>query len=191
MALQWRNFMTQNIPSWPKMSLHDPKWPLNILQGHNTWLYAILGYPGPFSEANVAPVGHWKGSRVVQYDTISCSIPMGSVLGCFGVFWVHAGPFGVMNGHFWSWRAIFGAILGHYGAPVGPWKGPRVVQHDILSCYIATWSDLGSFGVMQCHFEPFWWFWAIQAFLVLFWAILGPPWVPEWPQGGPTWHIFM
>ena len=41
-------------------------------------------------------------------------------------------------------------------------------------------------------------FWAIlvilshsMPFLVLFWAILGPQWVPEWPQGGPTWHIFM
>ena len=42
---------------------------------------------------------------------------------------------------------------------------------------------LGSFGVMQCHSGDFEQFYAI---LVLFWAILGPPWVPEWPQGGPT-----
>ena len=98
MALRWRNFMTQNIPLWPKMSLHDQKWPLNISEGHNTWLYAILGHPGAFSEANVAPVGLWKGPRVVQHGTISCSTPMGSVLG----------PFGVMQGHLGPWMAIFG-----------------------------------------------------------------------------------
>ena len=64
--------------------------------------------------------GLWKGPRV---DTISYIIPMKNVLG----------PFAIMKGQFWSWRAIFGAVLGHYGAPapVGLWKGPRVVQHDI------------------------------------------------------------
>ena len=41
------------------------------------------------------------------------------------------GPFGVMRDHFWSWRAIFSAVLGHYGAAVRLWKGPRVVQHDV------------------------------------------------------------
>ena len=104
MVLQWSAFMTQNDSSWPKMSLHDSKWPLNISQGHNTWLYATLGHLGDFSEANVAPVGLWKGPRVVHNDTISCSIPMGSV----------SGPFGVMYGHLGSWRAIlviFWAIL--------------------------------------------------------------------------------
>ena len=50
---------------------------------------------------------------------------------CFRAIWGNAGPFWVMKGHFWSWRVIFGAVLGHYGAPVGLWKGPRVVQHDI------------------------------------------------------------
>ena len=99
-------FMTQNVPAWPK-------WPLNISQGHNTWLYAILGHPGAFSEANVGPVGLWKGPRVVQHDTISCSIPMGSVLGLFGV----------MQGHLGSWRAIlviFWAILVMFWAILGP-----------------------------------------------------------------------
>ena len=38
--------------------------------------------------------------------------------------------YGVMQGqghkgHFWSWRAIFRAVLGHYGDTMGPWKGPR------------------------------------------------------------------
>ena len=80
---------------------------------------------------------------------------------CFRAIWGHTETFWVMKGHFWSRRTIFGAVLGHYGAPVGLWKGPRVVQHDMKSCNIPIGSVLGPFGVMQCHFEPFWWFWAI------------------------------
>ena len=108
-------------PSWPKMSLHDPKWPWNISQGHNTWLYAILDHPVAFSEAHMAPLGLWKGPRVVQHDTISCNIPMGSVLG----------PFGVIHGHFGSWRAIFGhegpflvLLWAIMGPPWASEKGP-------------------------------------------------------------------
>ena len=38
----------------------------------------------------------------------------------------------------------------------------------------------GGVSVKIADFETF------SAFLVLFWAILGPPWVPEWPQADPT-----
>ena len=31
----------------------------------------------------------------------------------------------------WTKFGFFGAVLGNYGARVGLWKGPRVVQHDI------------------------------------------------------------
>ena len=40
--------------------------------------------------------------------------------------------------------------------------------HDVLESYSP------SYGLFQCK-----------------WAILGPPWVPIWPQGGPTWHIII
>ena len=77
------------------------------------------------------------------------------------------GPFGVMQGHLGSWMdilgmkalhwrvilghkgqfwAIKGAVLGHFGAPVGLWKGSRVVQHDIISCNVPMGSVLGPFG---------------------------------------------
>ena len=31
--LKWRAFMTQNVPSWPKMYLHDPNGPKTFLRG--------------------------------------------------------------------------------------------------------------------------------------------------------------
>ena len=121
MALHDPKWCFNEEPSWPKMSLHDPKWPWNISQGHNTWLYAILDHPVAFSEAHMAPLGLWKGPRVVQHDTISCNIPMGSVLG----------PFGVIHGHFGSWRAIFGhegpflvLLWAIMGPPWASEKGP-------------------------------------------------------------------
>ena len=39
---------------------------------------------------------------------------------------------------------------------------------------------------MQCHFEPFWWFWAILGHFGAVLGHFGAPWIPEWPQGpGP------
>ena len=43
---------------------------------------------------------------------------------------------------------------------------------------------LGSFGVMQCHFEPFWWFWAI---LGHFGAVLGHYGAPVGTWMAPGW----
>ena len=74
------------------------------------------------------------------------------ILGHEGIFWVmkflhcrailgHEWPFLVMKGH-------YGAALGHFGAPMGLCKGPRVVQHDKISCNIPMGSVLGPFGVM-------------------------------------------
>ena len=107
--------------------------------------------------------------------------------------WGPLGPFWALLGHlrhFW-W---FGAILGHFG----PFRGPRGSQngpmggpiwHIIMyyipeNCFRATRTILGLVGpfspllIILGHFRPFW-------------AILGPPWVPKWPQGGPTSHIIV
>ena len=124
MMLQRRAFMTENVPSWPKIYLHDPKWPINISQGHNTWLYDIFD---PV-EAFMTPMGLWKGPRVVQHDTISCNIPMGSVLG----------PFGVIQRHFGSWRAIFGQegpFLVLFWAIIGPpWASEKGRWWSNMTC---------------------------------------------------------
>ena len=73
-----------------------------------------------------------------------------------GIFWVmkflhcrailgHEWPFLVMKGH-------YGAVLGHFGAPISICKGPRVVQHDKISCNIPMAGVLGPFGVMNGRF---------------------------------------
>ena len=53
----------------------------------------------------------------------------------------HEGPFLVMKG-------IYGALFGHFGAPMGLCKGPKVAQNDKISCNIPISSVLGPFGVM-------------------------------------------
>ena len=74
------------------------------------------------------------------------------IFGHEGIFWVmkflhcrailgHAWPFLVMKGH-------YGAVLGHFGAPMGLCKGTRVVQHDKILCNIPMASVLGPFWVM-------------------------------------------
>ena len=68
--------------------------------------------------------------------------------------------------------------------PSGPLKGPRVVQHDTISCNIPIGSVLGPFGVIQGHFGSRRAIFGHEGpFLVLFWAILGPPWASEKGQG--------
>ena len=72
-----------------------------VVKGHFGQKRAILGNRGPFwcfFGSFWGPVGLWKGPSVVQHDKVSCNIPMGSVLGLFGV----------IQRHFGSWRAIFG-----------------------------------------------------------------------------------
>ena len=90
----------------------------------------------------------WQIQRHTKTKTSSKCIEDPTYTICFLTRPDHLGPFGVMRDHFWSWRAIFGAVLGHYGAPVALWKGPRVVQHDKISCIIPMGSVLGPFGVM-------------------------------------------
>ena len=139
---------------------------------HFTWVYYMIwchvGPPWGHSGIHGGHVGLWKGPRVVQYDIISYIISMRSVLG----------PFAVMKGHFWSQRTIFGAILGHYGAPVGLWKGPRVVQHDIQSCYIA-------FRVIWSHAVTFWAILVILSHSRPFWCCFGSFWGPRGYLNGP------
>ena len=50
---------------------------------------------------------------MIQHDTISCNIPIGSVLG----------PFGVMKCHFGDILGHLGDVLGNLGAPKGSEKG--------------------------------------------------------------------
>ena len=82
-------------------------------------------------------------------------------------------------------------------APEGLWKGPRVVQHDLVSCYIPMRSVLGPFGVMKDHLGSWRAIWDHEGpCLVMkghFWCCFGPFGGPRRPlkraQGGPTWHI--
>ena len=125
----------------------------------------MLDHLGAFSEAHWGHVGLWKGPRVVQYDKISC-ISMQSV----------SGPFVVIQGHFGSWRAIFGhegpflVLFWPLWGPRGPLKRAQGGPTWHIIMLYTHWKCLGSFGVMQWHFEPFWWFWAI---LGPFGAVLG------------------
>ena len=53
-----------------------------------------------------------------------------------------------MKSYFGDILGHLGAALGHFGAPMGLCKGPKVVQHDKISCNIPMASVLGPFGVM-------------------------------------------
>ena len=163
--------MTQNVPAWPQMAQ-------NISQGHNTWLYDILGHPGAFWEAQMAPVGLWKGPMVVQHDTVSCNIPMVSVLG----------PFGVIQGHFGSWRAIFGhegpfvvlfwAIMGpQWASEKGPGWSNMTYNHVIY--------PLEVFRVIWSHAVTFWAILVILSHSRPFWCCFGPFWGPRGHLNGP------
>ena len=89
--------MMGHFGSWWDILDHE----VSSLKHHfGSWM-AILGHKGPFwccFGQFWGPLGLWKGPRVTWHDMISFNIPMGSVLG----------PFWVMQGHFGSWRAIFG-----------------------------------------------------------------------------------
>ena len=192
MALHGPKWCFNEVPLWPKMTLHDPKCPCMTPNGPKTFLGAYymticqLDHHGAFSETLWGHVGLWKGPRVVQYDIISCNIPMRSVLR----------PFVVMQGYFGSWRAIFGhkgpflVLFSAIMRPRGPLKraqgGPTwhiIMLYTHGKCFRVIWA-------IWRHAVPFWAILGIlrhsRPFLVLFWAILGPPWVPEWPQAGPT-----
>ena len=120
-------FMTKTGHSWPQMTLHDPKWPQNTSHGYATWYCVMLDHPGAFSEATGATLASEKapGWPHMAYNHVLCPCKMfqghfGScrdIFGQEGIFWVmkflhcrailgHEWPFMVMNGHFWSRRAI-------------------------------------------------------------------------------------
>ena len=80
-----------------------------------------------------------------------------------------------MKSNFGDILGHLGAVLGHFGTLKDLCKGPRVVQHDKISCNIPMGSVLVPFGVILVIFS---------AILVLFWALLGAPWAPE---KGPWW----
>ena len=122
----------------------------------------MLDHPGAFSEATGATLASEKapGWPHMAYNHELCPCKMfkghfGScrdIFGHEGIFWVmkflhcrailgHAWPFLVMKGH-------YGAVLGHFGAPMGLYKGLRVVQHDKILCNIPMASVLGPFRVM-------------------------------------------
>ena len=56
--------------------------------------------------------------------------------------------FGAMKSYFGDILGYLGAVFGHFGAPMDLCKGPKVVQHDKISCIIPMASVLGPFGVM-------------------------------------------
>ena len=164
---------------------------------HFPWVYyMILCHAGPPWGLFRGPGGPCGPLKRPQGGPIWHIIMYYAPEKCFMAIWGHAGTFWVMKalhwsiilGHeepFWAMKGNFGGILGHFGAPVGLWKGPRLVQHDIISCNIPVRSILRPFGVMQGHFGS----WrAILGhegpFLVLLWAIMGPPWASE---KGPGW----
>ena len=176
--------MAQNIT---KMALHDPKCPYMTPNGPETLPMGILHdivslwtTLGPFQRPTGATLASEKSPRWpnMAYNQVLCPWEMfkghlescRDILGHEGIFWVmkflhwkailgHEWPFWVIKGH-------FGAVLGYFGAPMGPLKGPRVVQHDIISCNISMGSVSGPFGVMYGHLGSW------RAILVIFWAIL-------------------
>ena len=93
------------------------------------------------------------------------------LFGTFGVIWVHAGPFGFMQGDLGSCRAILGysGPIWRYFRPIrdpcGPPKRPQrgLVWHIIIyyapeNCFRATWAiwgHAGPFVFMQGHFGLF------------------------------------
>ena len=98
-----------------------------------------------------------------------------TILGLVVPFW----PLLVILGHFRPFWCCFGPFQGPRGSLNGPMGGP--IWHIIIyyvpeNCFRATGTILGLVGPF-CHF---WWFWIV---LVLFWAVLGPRWVPKWPHG--------
>ena len=151
------------------MAIHDPKWPCMTQNGPKTlpmgMLHDIMSWwttLGPFQRQTGATLASEKapGWPNMAYNHVLCPCEMfkghfGScrdILGHGGIFWVmkflhcrailgQEWPFLVMKGH-------YGAALGHFGAPMGLCKGPRVVQHDKISCNIPMGSVLGPFGVM-------------------------------------------
>ena len=133
--------MAQNIT---EMALHGPKCPFMTPNGpkHFPWVYyMILCHVGPPWGLFRGPLGpRWllkrsQGGRIwhiiMNYPPAKC---LRAILG-------HAWPFLVMKGH-------YGAVLGHFRAPMGLCKGTRVVQHDKILCNIPMASVLGPFRVM-------------------------------------------
>ena len=142
------------------MAIHDPKWPCMTPNGPKTlpmgMLHDIVSCwttLGPFQRPTGATLASEKapGWPNMAYNHVLCPCKMfqghfGScrdIFGQEGIFWVmkflhcrailgHEWPFMVMNGHFWSRRAImvlFWAILGP------PWASAKAPGWSNMTQY--------------------------------------------------------
>ena len=103
------------------------------------------------------------------------------------------GPFWVLLDHFrhfcWFLTILgrFGPFRGPCGSLNGPMGGP--ILHMIM--YYVPGNYSRATRTILCLVGPFLPLLVILGHFRPFWAILGLPRVPRWPQGGPTWHIIM
>ena len=115
------------------------RWILRRIFGRNPQKYAefwqkICGKSWPLEPLEKAP---WWPNMAYNHVLCPCKMFKGhfgscrDILGHEGIFWVmkflhrtailgHEWPFLIMKGH-------YGAVLGHFWAPMGICKGPRVV----------------------------------------------------------------
>ena len=119
----------------------------------------MLDHLGAFAEAHGGPKMAQNSTKMAQnitkialhgpkcpYMTLNGpkTLAMGilhKILSCWTTLRPLQRPFLVMKGH-------YGAVLGHFGAPMGLCKGTRVVQHDKILCNIPMASVLRPFRVM-------------------------------------------
>ena len=112
------------VPKWPKTAPNGPLWPKMALHGPK-WCF------------NEVPL--WP--KMTLHDPkCPCMTPNGpkTFLGAYYMTICQLDHHGAFSETLW----------GH----VGLWKGPRVVQHDIISCNIPMRSVLRPFVVMQGYF---------------------------------------
>ena len=145
------------VPKWPKTAPNGPLWPKMALHGPK-WCF------------NEVPL--WP--KMTLHDPkCPCMTPNGpkTFLGAYYMTICQLDHHGAFSETLW----------GHMGL----WKGPRVVQHDIISCNIPMRSVLRLFGVMQGYFGSWWAIFGHKGpFLVLFFGHYRAPWASE---KGPRW----
>ena len=152
------------VPKWPKTA-NGPLWPKMALHGPKWCFNEVPLWPKMTLHDPKCPCMTPNGPKTflgAYYITSICQLD-------------HHGAFSE-------------TLWGH----VGLWNGPRVVQHDMISCNILKRSVLRPLVVMQGYFGS--WraiFGHKGPFLVLFSAIMRPRGPLKRAQGGPTWHTIM